>query len=192
MPWYLVAGAGLIAFSVWLPWLAAARTTRVERRADRIAALLLQAGNELSPADMAADGELLQGRFWLLAGASAEHIDDLEVVEPPIPGTLLVLRNKHYAFQLAMAPLPPDAVVARDAVPTREVLAWPLAATGPGHCVFFHAEAAPRAYTRNLTANYRGLGDYRPPPGAAQAPLIAGSAPTISYRARADERWILY
>jgi hypothetical protein len=192
MPWYLVAGAGLIVFSVWLPWLAAARTTRVERRAERIASLLLIASRELPPADLAADGDLLQGRFWRLCGASGEHVDDLEVVVPPLPGTLLVLRNKHYAFQLAMAPIPPDAVVARDAVPTREVLAWPLAATGPGHCVFFHAEATPRAYTRNLTANYRGLGAYRPPPGAAQAPVVSGSMPAHSYRARGDERWILY
>lgn len=192
MVWLLLGGCLLVALSLWLPWQTAARTARIEARADRIAELLLAAGRSAPPAEDPATRDLVLARFWRLAVAEGVRVEDVQAVEPPLPDTLLVLTNKHYAFQLAWSPLPADAIVARDAVPTREVLAWPLAAVGPAHAAFFHAEDAPRAYTRNLAAGYAGLGERRPPPGAGQRVGPTSLRRWSSYRSRSDERWILH
>lgn len=192
MNWLLCGGGLLVALSLWLPWQTAARTARIEGRADQVAGLLLAAFCSVPPVDDRAVRELALARFWRLLAAAGVRVEDVQVIEPALPGTLLSLTSKHYAFQVAWSPVPADAIVARDALPTREVLAWPLAAVGPGHAAFFYAEDAPRAYTRNLTAGYTGLGARRPPPGAAQRLGPASQTRWSSYRSRSDERWILH
>jgi hypothetical protein len=73
-----------------------------------------------------------------------------------------------------------------------ECLAWPLSEVGPGHGVFFHPDDAPRAYTRNLTAGYWGLGTHRPLPGQCHRLVGEVSSGRGYYRSAGDERWILY
>lgn len=190
--WYLLVGTGLIVLSLWMPWLAAARSARVEMRAERIAELLLRAagGMPFPPLD---DVEHVLGRFYALAGADGAFVTDLERIDPPPRDVLLAFTNKHYAFQLAASPPDPVAIVGRDTVPALEVLAWPLSGAGPGHSAFLHAENAPRAYTRNLAGRLVGLEARRPAPGSGQR-RTSGNAfdGGESYRSVSDERWLLF
>ena len=190
--WYLLVGIGLIVLSLWVPWLSAARTARVELRADRIAELLLRAagGMPFPPLD---DVEHVLARFFALASADGTFLADLERIEPPPAGVLLALTNKHYAFQLAESPPDPVSIVGRDTVPALEVLAWPLTTTGPAHSAYLHAENAPRAYTRNLGGSLVGLDSHRPAPGVGQRRATMVPFDTSeSYRSVTDERWIVF
>lgn len=188
--WYTAIGVGLLGVSLWLPWASASRTARVEERADAIADALLQAarGDALS-GDAAALDRVL-ARFHALGEARAVFVADLERQEAPAD-TLLLLTNKHYAFQLAVSLLPQQEHAGRDAVPALEVVAWPLSRVGPGHCAFFHPENAPRAYTRNLAAGYAGTGGRRPLPGRCHRDASSPDSPS-QYRSYDDERWLLY
>jgi hypothetical protein len=190
--WYLAGGLALIAASLWLPWFTAARTARVEQRADRLAELLLCAAEALLVPPVAGDVEHVLARFLALAAADGAFLGDLERVEPPFPDSLLVLTNKHYALQLAASPPPATATPGSDTVPALEVLAWPLSALGPGHSVFFHAENAPRAYTRNLSSRIVGLGNTRPQPGSAQPRETGTSRSALAYRSANDDRWVVF
>jgi hypothetical protein len=192
--WYGLAGAALIAASLWTPWWSASRTARVESRADRIADLLLQAVPDGARLDAAGCDHVL-ARFFALADADGVFFADLERVEPPPEGTLLCLVNKHYAFHLAVSPIPADVTAGRDTTPSLEVLAWPLAVTSPGHSVYFYAEDAPRAYTRNLakiTSGFVALEKQRPLPGVGQRPFTGAADGARSYRGITEDRWILY
>ena len=189
--WYLIAGFALLVISLWVPWATAERTARIERRADDIAALLIEAANAF-PDDLdAADARVVFARFLRLAARDRIIVSDLEPIEPPLPGTLLLLQNKHYAFHLAVSPPPQDEVVGPDTMSAREVMAWPLTATGPAHCAFFHPDDGPRAFTRNLNAGYADLGDKRPLPGRSH-PVPRVREIASYYRSADDERWILY
>lgn len=191
--WYTVAGLAALGLSLWLPWMTAARTARVEQRADRIAELLLRAARDRSEPAEEAGLQFVLARFHGLAAAEGVFVSDLERVEPAPPGTLLCLTNKHYAFQLAATPLPPNQVPGRDSVAAVEVIAWPLTATGPGHSAYFHPEDGPRAYSRNLYASYAGLGGRRPQPGSSHRPLRRqGDELPGWYRGADDERWIVF
>jgi hypothetical protein len=189
---YVLGGIALIAASLWLPWATAARTARVEMRADRLCELLHRAGRSLAPAATPADVEHVWACFLALAGADGVFLADVERIDAP-DGTLLAFTNKHYAFHLAHSPVD-DLPAASPVVPAElplEALAWPRTAVGPGHAVWFQPDDAPRAYTRNLTNGYVGLGERRPRPGAAHR----GKSPFAtarSYRSASDERWILY
>jgi hypothetical protein len=190
--WYSMAGLALIAASLWLPWATAARTARVEMRADRLCELLHRAGRSLAPEAAPADVDHVWARFLALAQADGVFFADVERIDP-LEGTLLAFTNKHYAFQLAHTPLDgvPSEAPPRSHELALEALAWPRNAVGPGHAVYFQPDDAPRAYTRNLTNGYVGLGEDRPRPGAARR----GRSPfdtTRSYRSASDERWILY
>jgi hypothetical protein len=197
--WYLLGGLLLIGLTLWLPWLSAARSTRVELRADHLAAALLEAAAGLPAEPAPGDVEHVLGRLFALAASRGIFAADLEQVDLPGPGVVLCLTNKHYAFQLAASPPDPSARVGRDAVPALEVLAWPRDGLGPGHAVFFHAQNAPRAYTRNLGNAIQGTGPWRaqsregrPAPGSAQqrqGGLFDGRG---SYRSSSEDRWILY
>lgn len=191
--WYLLGGTGLLGLSVWLPWFTAARTARVEMRAEHVGELLLEAvANQPLGLDAAAV-EHVWARFQALALAHDAFLGDLERVEPPLPDTLLTLRSKHYAFHLAATPPEAGAPVGRDTVPALEVMAWPLEVVGPAHSVYLYAENAPRAYTRNLASGYHGLDNDRPPPGVGQRRVTGNFFDRArSYRAASDERWILY
>lgn len=190
--WYLGAGLALLGATMWVPWFTAQRTARVERRADELAGCLLAAA--LEPVDVldAVAAEVVAARGLRFALAAGVHVTDVERIDPPPPGALLALRNKHYAFHLATSPLPDSVLAGRDTSPSLEVMAWPLGRAGPGHCVFFHPDDAPRAYTRNLTANYAGLGSRRPRPGQAHRRPHGLHEVTSYYRGFDDERWILY
>jgi hypothetical protein len=190
--WYLLVGTALIASSLWLPWAAAARTTRVEQRAERLAELLLRAasGMPFPPLD---DPDHVLARFYALALADGAFVADVERVEPTPPDVLLAFTNKHYAFQLAASPPDPLSIVGRNTVPALEVLAWPLASGGPAHSAYLCAENAPRAYSRNLGGRLVGLADHRPMPGVGQRRATPNPFDTVvSYRSDTDERWLLF
>jgi hypothetical protein len=190
--WYTLLGVGLLAGSLWVPFLTAERTARVEQRADQIAALLLDATRLLpGPLDAAAT-EVALARFYQLALRDQVHLTDLERIEPPLPGTLLTLRNKHYAFHLAESPPEPTATVGRGAVTAYEAMAWPLAAVGPGHSAFLYCDDAPAGYTRNLSAGYVGLEARRPQPGRSHRRTTTGLESRHFYRSFDDERWSVY
>ncbi len=190
--WYLILGVAMIGVTLWLPWLAATRTVRIEGRAARIAELLLAAATPLSwPLD-ADDIEHMHGRMVALLNADGVFVGDLEPL-PELPAGVLYLgQNKHYAFQLAVSPPDSRTKAGPDTRPALEVLAWPLENSGPGHCAWFVAENAPRAYTRNLAADYHGLQQHRPRPGSAQRVPGTGAGVVSAYRAAQDERWILF
>lgn len=190
--WYLLAGVALIGVSLWLPWFTAARTARVELRADRLAELLLRACAGLPAPPEGPDVDHVLARFFALAGADGVFFTDVERVDAPAAEILLALANKHYALQLTTSPVDPTAIVGRDTVPALEVTAWPLGIAGPGHSVYCYAEGAPRAYTRNLTNGFVGWKGRRPPPGAGQRRIGSTFDTPSSYRSASDERWILY
>lgn len=192
MLWYLVAGLVLLAASLWMPWFTAARTARAELRADRLSELLLRAVEGTAATGAEPDPEHVLAVFFALAAADGVFLADVERLAPPAPEIVLALINKHYAFQLAPSPIDPTATVGRGTTPSFEVTAWPLGVAGPGHSVYFQAEDAPRAYTRNLTCGFHGLGERRPPPGAGQRRDGGAFDTPSSYRSNSDERWMLY
>ncbi|MEO6593827.1 MAG: hypothetical protein ABIP94_03645 [Planctomycetota bacterium] len=190
--WYTLLGVVMLGLSVWVPFLSAERTARIEQRADQIASHLLAAARSM-PFEL--DGptlEVVLARFFALAERDGVFTNDLQVLDPPLPATLLTLENKHYGFHLAISPPDPAAIVGTDTQPGYEVVAWPLSAVGPGRSVFFYPDNAPRAFTRNLSIGYEGLGDRRPVPGKCHRRTAQGQQPTSAYRAYDDERWILY
>src|SRR5436190_3151790 len=164
--WYTAIGIGLLAASLWMPWASALRTARIEERADQIAEALIHATRGAPPPDDAASLETLFARFLALAESRSLFVADLERHDPP-EDALLLMTNKHYAFQLAASPPaePERGRIGRDTVPALEVVAWPLSRVGAAHCAFFHPGNAPRAYSRNLAAGYAGTGNRRPAPG---------------------------
>ena len=187
----------LLASTVWVPFQSAERTARVERRADQIAALLLEATARASGVPVrggwdAATVEIVLAFFHALALRDNAFVNDLEVVDPPLPDSLLTLQNKHYVFQIAVSPPDPKETPSADAEPACEVTAWPLSTVGPGHSVFFYPENAPRAYTRNLAKGYTGLGDRRITPGRGHRRPAQTLELRNSYRGLDDERWIMY
>lgn len=191
--WFAVLGAGLLAFSLWLPWLGASRTTRVEKRADGLAEALLEAARGfVSPLDEA-ERQAVMARFIREAACRGERVKDLERAEIPGDGIALCLINKHYAFQLAESPPQPKQRPGVKTIPAWEVIAWPLGSVGPGHSAFFYAENASRAYSRNLRSSYAGFASKRfPLPGAGhRRPGEAGKRPW-QYPGNDNGRWIIY
>lgn len=189
--WYTLLGVVLLGVTQWIPYGTAQRTARLEQRADEIAALLLEALRpNLRPLGRD-DMPHVLATFAALALRDGVHIGDLETAAPP-PDALLALRNKHYAFHVAVSPPAPNATVARGTESAYEVLAWPLEAIGPGHCAFFHPDDAQRAYTRNLNASFRGFGKHRPLPGRSHRRETTALEVTSFYRSYDDERWLVY
>lgn len=191
--WYTGIGILLLAFSLWIPWLSATRTARVETRGDRLANALLDATEGfLLPLDEA-DLQILLSRFYLTAASRGVRIKEVKRVEPAPDGSLLFLTNKHYCFQLSETPLDPQSRPGKNTVASLEVVAWPLNAASPGHCVYFYPQDASRAYSRNLRRGYRGIKkNYRPEPGACHRRPGGGGARRAQYPGIDDERWILY
>jgi hypothetical protein len=185
---YLVLGLLLLAGSLYVPYLTASRTARVEGRAEAIADRLREAVAMVPRELDAVDAATVLARFRALAERDQVPTGDLDELVPPLPGTLLTLRNKHYCFHLAISPPDPKEPVGRDTEPAYEVMAWPRSALGPGHSVFFHAQNSIPAYTRNLAKGYAEERGRRPAPGCAQR-LELGDR-TTSYRGVDDERWI--
>lgn len=190
--WYCWLGFGLLLASVATPLFTAERTARVEGRAEQIVGLLREATRGF-PAPLGADDvPILLARFHALAGRDAVLIGDLEPLVPPLPQTLLTLRNKHYLFHVAESPLEARAVATPGAWPAYEALAWPMEAVGPGHSVYFHPDDAPRAFSRNLSAGYFGTGSRRPAPGQCHRRPSAVAEDSRLYRSANDERWIVF
>jgi hypothetical protein len=195
--WFTALGLVLLASTVWVPFQAAERTARVERRADQIAALLLEATARASGATLRAQWdpatvEIVLAYFHALALREGAFVNDLERLDQPLPDSLLTLQNKHYAFQIAVSPPAAKETPSEDAEPAYEVTAWPLSPVSPGHCVFFYPENAPRAYTRNLAKGYTGLGDQRITPGRGHRRPAQTLELRVSYRGLDDERWIFF
>jgi hypothetical protein len=191
--WYLAAGLALLGGSFAVPVLAAHRTTRVESRAEEIVQLLAEAARDWPTGITAADVPVVLARFAALAARpGGPFVEDLEAIVPPLPGTLLTLRNKHYVFHLAESKPEAREIVGKDTVPCYEVMAWPESLIGPAHSAFFSADNAPAAYTRNLGAGFVGLGAERPEPGRSHMRIGPTFDTTLSYRSYDDERWIVY
>lgn len=190
--WFMLLGTALLGLTVWVPVLTARRTERVESRADEIAQRLLHAAQAYDGDLEAADAPVVFARMLRLALRDDIHVADLEALDEPLPGTHLTLRNKHYAFHVADSPLEENVLRGRNTLKAREVLAWPLSRTGPGHCAFFLPDDAPRAFTRNLSANHVDLGSRRPQPGRCHRRPRGLLEVTSYYRSFDDERWILY
>ena len=191
--WLTVIGSGVLAFTLTIPWLSAARTTRVENRADGVASALLEASEGFSAPLSETDTQCLLARFYLVAACREVRTNEVERIESPSGDVLLSLTNKHYAFQLTQSPIDATARATSKAVAALEVLAWPLSSVGPGHCVFFYPEDASRSYSRNLRASYAGLADEtRPAPGAAHRRPGLGSLKRSQYPGNDNERWIIY
>ncbi|MFT4513417.1 MAG: hypothetical protein ACI89X_000349 [Planctomycetota bacterium] len=191
--WFTAIGCGLLGLSLAIPWLSASRTTRVEKRADGVANALLAASQGFEPPFGSADVQCLLARFYQVAASRGVRINEVVEVEPVLQGTLLCLKNKHYAFQLSESPLDATARAGRGTIGAVEVLAWPLSTVGPGHCVFFYPEGSSRAYSRNLRRSYAGLDqDDRPAPGAAHRRPGHGSMKRSQYPGKDNERWIIY
>ena len=190
--WFTALGLVLLASTVWVPFQSAERTARVERRADQIAALLLEATRRASGVWDPATAEIVLAYFHALACRDRAFVNDLEVLDQPLPDSVVTLQNKHYAFQIAVSPPDQKEVPSADAEPAYEVTAWPLSTVGPGHSVYFYPENAPRAYTRNLAKGYTGLDDRRITPGRGHRRPAQTLELRVSYRGLDDERWIVY
>ncbi|MFT4842422.1 MAG: hypothetical protein ACI8UD_000214 [Planctomycetota bacterium] len=191
--WYTAIGCCLLGLSLAIPWLSASRTTRVETRADDIANAMLEASQGFVPPFDSSDVQCLLARFYQVAACRGVRVNQVVQVEPALEGCVLCLKNKHYAFQLSESPLDATSRAGRDTVASVEVMAWPLSAVGPGHCVFFYPEGTTRAYSRNLRRSYAGLElDDRPAPGAAHRRPGHGSLKRSQYPGNDNERWIIY
>ena len=190
--WLVLLGLLLLAFSLWIPWLSASRTTRIESRASGLAEALLEASHGFQPPLDAAALACIEGRFYAHASSRGEHTKDLERLPQPPNGALMVIVNKHYAFQLSLSPPAVDQKFGKHTTAALEVTAWPRSAIGPGHCAFFYPENATRAYTRNLRASYAGLDADRPLPGAPHRRPGLGSRRLSPYPGRDNERWLVF
>ncbi len=190
--WYIGASLLLLVVSVWFPVWTAQRTARVEGRADQIAGLLLEASSGFPTTITAAEVPIVLARFYALAGRDHVHLADLEGLDPPLPDTLISLRNKHYLFHFAESAPDARAIASPDSAPAYEAMAWPIESAGPGHSTFFHPDNAPRAFTRNLSMGYIGLGEDRPRPSRSHRRLGAMFEISRSYRNLDDERWMAY
>lgn len=131
VPWYIFAGILLLGASIWVPYLSAVRTARVESRADEIAGLLLQATKGQIGAIGPDELQNVLARFFALAEREQVLVGDLEVHDSPLSGTLVSLQNKHYLFYLAASVPDADAIVSRDSTPSFETMAWPMRGPWP-------------------------------------------------------------
>ena len=191
--WYLIAGLALLGASVWMPLLAAQRTARIEGRAEQIVRLLAEAARDWPAGIAQSDLPVVLARFFALAARpGGPFVEDLELLDPPLPDTLLCLRNKHYVFHFAESPPDPREIVGRDTVPAYEVMAWPDSLIGPAHSAFFRADNGLCAYTRNLGSGFVGVEERRPRPGRSQVRPGTPFESTVSYRSHDDERWIVF
>ncbi|MFY9343285.1 MAG: hypothetical protein WAT39_12385 [Planctomycetota bacterium] len=187
--WYGLFGVVLLALTLWTPWATAARTTRVEERAQQLAVACAECLASLAPGNDAAAREHFLARWQALAAARGAFVGDLEPGAEPAQPSVLLFANKHYAFQVAPSPPPVREPGGPGTLPPLEVIAWPLAAVGPGHCVFFVPSNAPRAYSRNLTAGYAGW-HRAPPPGCGHRRAGSANESNLAYRGEDDERWV--
>jgi len=190
--WLVLLGFALLLGSVYVPVRAAQRTAHWESRACAILTTLLDASRGFPLGIEPADEPVLLARFYALATRDGLDLAALQLRPQPLPGTVLVFTDGIYAYHLAGSPPDPQAVVSPAAVPAYEAMAWPEADDGPVHSVFFAADNAPQAFTRNLAAGYFGLGDQRPRPGHGQRRGTGLFEVARSYRSSVDERWILH
>lgn len=190
MRWHLLAGLLACGASVGAPWLSATRAARVEARSSELTTCLAEAVVDAARHG-APDLELVFARAIALATSRQVFVADLE----PQPAAVvdgLLFANKHYLFRVG--PVAPDPAQRHpaDAQPAYEVLAWPIDADSAGHAMFFAAEDAPRAYTRNLAYGHRGRDDRMPLPGHGRRRAATEFDRTYAYRSVGDDRWICY
>ncbi len=181
---------GLIALvmACFLPGWAAERVARVENRALVVAEeILALTRSDGSPAALTS----AQLEAWTMAIRQAcarrGHPDS------DLPGRVdgaesgpVTLGNRHYLFRVQQRPPPPDQLEDVRNPLVLEVFAWPRTLQPPGRTVFCLGDDGLRVYTRNLIANFAGLGN-APGPGAAMMRSEGGQG---SYRSANDERWL--
>jgi hypothetical protein len=190
--WLVLLGFALLLGSIYVPIQAAQRTARWETRAAAILTTLLAASRGFPLGIEPADEPILRARFHALAARDQLDLADLQMLPEPLAGTVLACTDGIFAYHLAGSPPDPQAMVSPDAVPAYEAMAWPLREHGPVHSVFFSADNAPQAFTRNLAAGYHGLGEQRPRPGHGQRRNSGLFEVARSYRSSVDERWMLH
>jgi len=197
--WLGMAGLGL---TFWAPWVSAERTRRVEDGADQIAELLQLTAGSMQPLEPMApfDRTALVARWLRAIAAEGLPWRDLQLIEPPLAGTVLSAHDQHYLFQLARTPsdLRPGTTLVSSIAPL-ETLAWPRTVAGPAHSVFYYTEMGDAAFTRNLQAGYVGTDADRPLAGAGQRSKDPTSDAPGAYRTAVlkaivrqdDERWLV-
>lgn len=190
--WLTVFGVALMAFSMFVPWLTATRTARIENRADETAAVLLDASAGFEPPLDGVDRACVLARFYRLATARGVRVKDIELLPDDRPEALLTVRNKHYVFRLASQPPRPAERPTPESVAALEVFAWPLQQLGPAHAAFYYPENAARAFTRNLRSGYFGTDAKAPAPAAGHRRPGTDRRRQAVYVGRDDERWYLY
>lgn len=190
MRWHLLAGLMACGASVGAPWLSATRAARVEGRSSELTTCLADAMVEAARHG-APDPDWLYARACALATSQQVFVADLEPHAAAPAGSML-FANKHYLFRVGpVAPDPAQRHLA-DTRPAYEVLAWPIDADSAGHAMFFAAEDAPRAYTRNLALGHQGLDERMPLPGHGRRRAATEFDRTYAYRSVGDDRWICY
>jgi hypothetical protein len=190
MRWHLLAGVAACAVSVATPWLAASRAARVEARSGDLTTCLAEV-LQASARHGEPDCEHVFARTCALATARQVFANDLSPLPCDIAGSLL-LANKHYLFRANPVVADPSQSHPADAVPAHEVLAWPIDAQSAGHAMFFAAEDAPRAYTRNLSHGHQGAGSRMPMPGHGRRRTGHQLDLSHTYRSVGDDRWICF
>ena len=84
--WYTSIGILLLAFSLWIPWLSASRTARVETRGDELASALLDATLGMPLPLDEADLQVVMARFFVTAASRGVRTKGVVLVEPPPDG----------------------------------------------------------------------------------------------------------
>ena len=181
---------GLIALGVsaYLPIASAERVARVESRARVVCDALLVAALEEPPILPGDDLATLTERVRATCSELGIPESDLPTLDES--GPFPVYRTKHYVFRVVDAPRDPVRAghAARRPI---EVYGWPDTLLPPGRSAFFVPEAGWSAYSRNLSAKYKGF-DPAPLGGVGAPRSRTGSnAPASDYRARNNERWLL-
>jgi hypothetical protein len=208
----LLVGVGVLGFSIWLPYLSAERTYRVEIRADRNCASLCQIVRSM-PGLSFHDPNVQEQILTRLQN------DRLNPVEPPaaLAGKAFFFTSKHYVFMVTQTPPErlPEPIELPTIVPmsprpgsewrwpwrfqeesTRlpfEIYAWPASLTGPARTAFFYPSDTTPKFCHNLDPTYLGFESF-PQPGNARRKLDAGRGrPGVlkAYRGFDGARWLL-
>lgn len=208
----LLVGVGVLGFSIWLPYLSAERTYRLEDRADRYCAKLCEIVRSMPRLNFQ-DPELHE---QILSRLQSNR---LTPVKPPaaLAGKAFFFESKHYLFMVTHTPperlsepIEPRTVVPmspcpgsewrwpwrfeRDSQPLPfEIYAWPASITSPARTAFFYPSDTTPKFCHNLDPTYLGLESF-PQPGNARRKLDAGRGRTgvlRAYRGFDGARWLL-
>ncbi len=196
----VVVGLATLGATFLLPSWTAQRVARVEDRAFQVTETLLDVAVLHVPLDLSDPDAVAQSlAAELRRRCAALGQPDGDLPEPILGQPLPTFGNKHYLFRIARQPEPVRRPDDWDPLRRRplEVYGWPRTLLPPGRTVFMAPELGAIAYTRNLGAEYAGLGE-NPPRGGSGVPRGDSTEAESrgAYRAAVpgsakDERWIV-